>query len=583
MVGSQFPVIHPNQPLTERMRHEHRRCRIGRIKSALETANSPLSISDEGQPPSSSRRHLALWLFATFQFFYLLTSTGRVRTSDEYNTLYTTESLVLHGTTAVPQAVALHNFYGRPDVHGQPRAAYPPGQAVACMPWYAVGQYALARLPGVPAEDTDLVVAFASCLSSATFAALTVTFFFLLLVGIGTPLRATLLATAMLGLATPIFAYSAWLFSEPLSAAIFTGVAWLLFGRSSKLRNSMPEEGNGQNIEVQDEVFGKRKPISPQTAAIAGLILGLATLVRPTNVIAIAVFAVAVMMKNGEAGGCPSACPEPVEGFAPGFSALTWAWRSIPAALALCVASAVGVVILLAHNALLFGSPFAFGYPAIAEGAKRLNSFDTPILKGLYGFLLSPGKSAFLFAPPIILALIGLGALWRRDRGLATVAILLPLADLLFRQVLAVGGRLLRWPAISGAGFGAALRGAGAGSGQRRRTHQDAGRRVAGRRRAGAKHLARDEFHGRPSSARPLLRCQLDLPPRLLACGTGSSFLQISRQQRARAPWPGMGSLVCVPCQGRNLPGHIGHAGRRHGSRIRHKHSRPRKKRSRSE
>ncbi|MFZ1918194.1 MAG: hypothetical protein WAU58_11520 [Terriglobales bacterium] len=391
-----------------------------------------MSISDEGQPPSSSRRHLALWLFATFQFFYLLTSTGRVRTSDEYNTLYTTESLVLHGTTAVPQAVALHNFYGRPDVHGQPRAAYPPGQAVACMPWYAVGQYALARLPGVPAEDTDLVVAFASCLSSATFAALTVTFFFLLLVGIGTPLRATLLATAMLGLATPIFAYSAWLFSEPLSAAIFTGVAWLLFGRSSKLRNSMPEEGNGQNIEVQDEVFGKRKPISPQTAAIAGLILGLATLVRPTNVIAIAVFAVAVMMKNGEAGGCPSACPEPVEGFAPGFSALTWAWRSIPAALALCVASAVGVVILLAHNALLFGSPFAFGYPAIAEGAKRLNSFDTPILKGLYGFLLSPGKSAFLFAPPIILALIGLGALWRRDRGLATVAILLPLADLLF-------------------------------------------------------------------------------------------------------------------------------------------------------
>ena len=95
----------------------------------------------------------------------MLTSTGRVRTADEYNTLYTTESLVLHGTTAVPQAVALHNFYGRLDVHGSPRAAYPPGQALSCAPWYAVGQYVLARLPGVPADDTDLIVAFASCLS----------------------------------------------------------------------------------------------------------------------------------------------------------------------------------------------------------------------------------------------------------------------------------------------------------------------------------------------------------------------------------------------------------------------------------
>ena len=81
---------------------------------------------------------------------------------------------------------------------------------------------------------------------------------------------------------------------------------------------------------------------------------------------------------------------------------------------------------------MLFGSPFAFGYPAVAEGAKRLNSFATPILAGLYGFLLSPGKSIFLFAPPAILALAGLRALWRRDRGLATVAVLLPLADLLF-------------------------------------------------------------------------------------------------------------------------------------------------------
>lgn len=344
--------------------------------------NPDTSSSTPARQQLASRyRHVAVWLFASFQFFYLLTSTGRVRTPDEYNTLYTTESLVLHGTTAVPQALALHNFYGRLDVHGQPRAAYPPGQALICAPWYAVGQYVIARLPGVPADDTDLVVAFTSCLSSATFAAVTLTFFFLLLVGIGIPLRSAWMATTIVGLATPIFAYSGWLFSEPLSAAIFVGVAWLLF------------------------VTGGH-PISLRTAAYAGLVLGLATLIRPTGVVAIAVFAVAILARDGKPG--------------------------LRAAFILCAASVVGVGILLIHNTLLFGGPFSFGYPAIAEGAKHLNSFETPLLTGLFGFLLSPGKSIFMFAPPIILALFGLRALWRRDRGLAAVAVLLPIAYMLF-------------------------------------------------------------------------------------------------------------------------------------------------------
>jgi len=41
---------------------------------------------------------------------------------------------------------------------------------------------------------------------------------------------------------------------------------------------------------------------------------------------------------------------------------------------------------------------------------KRLNTFDTPLWKGLYGFLLSPGKSVFIFAPPLLLALAGCAA-----------------------------------------------------------------------------------------------------------------------------------------------------------------------------
>lgn len=342
-----------------------------------------------------------MWLFASFQFFYLLTSTGRVRTSDEYNSLYTTESLVLHGSTAVPQAVRLNNFYGRWDVHGVPRAAYPPGQALAAAPWYAFGQYVLAALPGVPTSPpekdvTDLVVAFAACLSSATFAAFAVTFFFLLLMGIGIPLHAALMSTAMVGLATPIFSYSAWFFSEPLSTAIFLGAAWLMFARKREIAvNDEP------NIAPRTP-----SPISLRTAAFAGLILGLSTLIRPTNVLSILVFALALLIREGT--------------------------RGLRAAVVLSAASAIGIALLLGHNALLFGSPLSFGYPTSAEGGKQLNRFDTPILTGLYGFLLSPGKSIFIFAPPLILALAGIGRLRRRDRALAALAVLFPVVELLF-------------------------------------------------------------------------------------------------------------------------------------------------------
>jgi hypothetical protein len=333
-------------------------------------------------PQSRLPLRLALWIFAAFQFLYMLTSTGRVRTADEYNTLYTTESLVLRGSTAVPQAVQLHNYYGRPDLQGQPRAAYPPGQAVLCTPWYALGYYVLSRFPGVPVNSRDFVFWFSSCLSSATFSALTVTFFFLLLIDIGISWRASLFATVLLGLATPIFGYSAYFFSEPLSAAILMGVALLVFGRRGQL-------------------------VSVTAAALAGLILGLAAWVRPTNTLAIPIFATALLLRDGKS--------------------------ALRTAAVLCGCSGAGIAALLSRNWLLFGGTLDFGYPKFSDyGISTEVQFDTPLSVGLYGFLLSPGKSVFLFAPPLLLAIVGLRGLWKLDRGVAILATLFPLAYLSF-------------------------------------------------------------------------------------------------------------------------------------------------------
>jgi len=339
-------------------------------------------ISPAHQGSERTAIRVAIWIFLSFQFFYLLTSSGRARTADEYNTYYMAESLVLRGSTEIPQAVQLHNFYGKFDLQGKPRAAYPPGQALLSTPWYAFGHYVVANLPGVPIDMSDLVSLSSTCLSSATFAALADAFFFALLCGIGISVRTSLFATAIVGFATPMWGYSAWLFSEPLSSAIFMGVTWWLFGRG-------------------------KEPISIRAAAVAGLTLGLATWVRPTNALAIGILAIALLLREGKA-----------------------AWRQ---ALVLCASAAVGPLALVSRNHLLFGSPFDFGYPKTVDyGIHADVRFDTPLSVGLYGFLLSPGKSVFLFAPPTIIALAGLRRLWSLDRGVGAVALLFPFVYLLF-------------------------------------------------------------------------------------------------------------------------------------------------------
>jgi len=342
------------------------------------------SVANSPAPPFAVTTYrIAIWIFCTFCCFYFLCSSGRVRTPDEYMTLYETESLVLRHSTAVPQALQTRTFYGKYDLHSQPRAPYPFGQALLATPWYAFGRYVVAHFPGVPPDDLDLVVAFTSCLSNSAYAAAAVALGFLILISIGIPLRDSLLATSFIGLATPLFAYSSWFFSEPLTTALLFAAAFFLFGR-------------------------KNDSLSRRAAICSGLLLAATVLVRPTNVFEIAIF----------------------------FAALLATRRKFDdRAFSFAAAAALGVIILLVYNTIVFGNPLEFGYPAAAEAGKSLNTFHTPLLVGLCGFLLSPGKSIFLFAPPIVFALFGLGKLWKTNRGLAAIAgFSLPLYILFFSK-----------------------------------------------------------------------------------------------------------------------------------------------------
>jgi hypothetical protein len=64
------------------------------------------------------------------------------------------------------------------------------------------------------------------------------------------------------------------------------------------------------------------------------------------------------------------------------------------------------------HNLVRYGNAWELGY---RTGSDALG-FGTPMLVGLWGLLLSPGKSFFLYAPATLLGLIGLTPFARRRR-----------------------------------------------------------------------------------------------------------------------------------------------------------------------
>jgi hypothetical protein len=81
-----------------------------------------------------------------------------------------------------------------------------------------------------------------------------------------------------------------------------------------------------------------------------------------------------------------------------------------------------GLIMALLYNYLRFGSVTTTGYPKVADVMVE------NVLVSIWGFLFSPGKSIFLYVPPLVLAVLGLPRFWRRHRWsvLAMIATIAP-------------------------------------------------------------------------------------------------------------------------------------------------------------
>jgi hypothetical protein len=255
------------------------------------------------------------------------------------------------------------------------------------LPWNALGRYALAKLPGLPAANADLAVASGICWSNATCAALAVSASFLLFLHLSAPPRNALTCSLLLAFCTPLFVYSGWLYPEPATTAIFLTAAVLFFGTGT---------------------------LSPALRVVlASLLLAFSIHVRPANLVTVLVFIASAFLLDRSADN---------QGF-----------RRRALILTAFLAASVGIYLL--RNQALFGNAFDYGVPPTAENGKDLESWHNPLWIGVVGYLFSPGKSIFLFAPPIILGILGLPALWRRNRPLAFLCTAVPFASLLLYSI----------------------------------------------------------------------------------------------------------------------------------------------------
>jgi hypothetical protein len=75
------------------------------------------------------------------------------------------------------------------------------------------------------------------------------------------------------------------------------------------------------------------------------------------------------------------------------------------------ILSGCGAAVTALVNWVRWGSPVDFGHHRADE------AFDFPAHLGLYGLLVSPGKSAFLYTPVLLLVLLYAGTIWRRGRA----------------------------------------------------------------------------------------------------------------------------------------------------------------------
>lgn len=364
-------------------------------KPGIRAADHPVDRSLQVRPQPAGSQRLPLIIFCLFTAFYLLTMSGHMYVSDEETMYLVTRRLLLDGDVAleVERGAPVATLRRGPD--GRRYAPYGIVPSLLALPFFWLGT--LMAAPETPAFEYTTRLAVSAVNAPVTAATVALLVAWALRLGFARWIALTL--ALLYGLATFAWPYARTFLSEPLAALL------LLIA-----------------VERADAVRDARCRYRP--LLLSGLAAGLLIGTRIAAGITLPIIGLYVIWPHRWCAGRQF-------------------WATLRSILVnsgwWLIGFGPGVLPLVWYNLIRAGSVLASGY-----GGER-KMFINPLLEGVYGLLFSPGKSVFLYAPPVLLAIPGALLLWRRRPGLVLVIVALFLAHV---------GFYARWNAWSGGAWG---------------------------------------------------------------------------------------------------------------------------------
>ena len=319
--------------------------------------------------------------FAAFALYLL--SFGGVfhNAADEWLMFATTESLAKGARADVDQLfwVGEHMGWARFGIDGHLYVKYTTfsaGQSLAGIP-----AYSFARLiPGAGLAQGTL-------LTNAVVVAALLALLVLTLGELGFSPGVSLATAALFGVGSALWPYSQTYFGEPLLGLAYLACFYCLARKRGSTSHPTPSPlaERGRRPSPPSPVGKGAGGLGLPSALPLGLAWALAVVAKPTGLL-VGPFLAGYLLVSSRG--------EP------------WPRRLRAVATFVLPSAAVGAAIIVL-SAARFG---------LGQGFLHANSFSTPLPVGLWGLLLSPGRSFFLYSPVAVLALPGCYFLWRRDR-----------------------------------------------------------------------------------------------------------------------------------------------------------------------
>jgi hypothetical protein len=310
---------------------------------------------------------IAIWLFLSFSIFYIGITRGHFVGTDEIATFQTTRSLWEEGELSTGHI--LNTFIGR---HGLYYSQYNAGQSIAALPLYGLGKIsghvlqslskkewiAIFAGPSIGQEPSrwggDIEIFFVNLFNCFTTALLCAVFF-LFSTRLGASAQWSLISTALLGLTTFIGPFSTGFLQHSSEALFLLWAFYFLF-----LNTQHPNR---------------------RLCLWAGVMVALMILFRFPSVISVPSLTIYLLLSLWQHR---LSLPTDDSSFSSPFQQL----------ISFLIPVTIGFALHLIVNYIKFETIW---------GRYNNEGFHTPLLKGLFAFLLSPGDSIFLFSPLLLL------------------------------------------------------------------------------------------------------------------------------------------------------------------------------------